>query len=1048
MASKKNKGFRGTIDRQELAGQSDLRDTRTSMEKFKDTLLTPNGSYMVGFLIIGCMWIFPMSITFVFVLGMLLFHWISKNEFTLPFRMPKTSGLLDANDPKPGTDDVPGKAAGIAFLGNERGTNKELWFSASDMKTHLLVFGSTGAGKALRNEELIHTPHGWKKNIDLKVGELISTPNGKTSEIIGIYPQGEKTLYELTFEDGRSIKVTEDHLWEIYDSVNIEEESDYVGNVMSTLEIQNKVQQNHTCFIPMTKPVDNEDVKLLLGIDKIVDLAIESLETAGSVTSLAKLCSGSASQRTEFWELFLEKLLEEDEFYQSSGTALSIGFKNQKVAKEIQFLTRSLGYFAIIENVDNDEKTYFDKDVVSILTLKKQAYLKVLNVSMTEEREECQCIKIANKDGLFITRDWLVTHNTETLISLAFNTLVQGSGFIYVDGKGDNSLWAKIFSMCRSVGREDDILVLNYMTGGRDVFGPQENKLSNTLNPFISGSAAGLTELLVGLMDDAGGDNAMWKGRAISLISGIMMALVWLRDNKGLLLDVDQIRKFLILEEIQTLSKRKDMPPHIIEAIEAYLVSLPGYNPKSPKQSETVNDQHGYLHMQFTKILGSLSDTYGYIFRTNLGEIDFFDVVVNRRILVVLLPALEKSIDELGNLGKIVVACLKSMMATGLGDKLEGLVSDVIDTKPTTAPAPYMCILDEYGYYVVKGAAVMPAQARSLGFSMVFAGQDYPAFKKNNNAEEAVSTIGNCNIKIFMKVEDPTDTFDLFKQSVGQALVSKSSGSEYDNSGLLGGYKDEKRVSTEVRDRGHLLDLKDQREGEAHIIFKSTLVRAKMFYAQPDQVKKLQLNHFLKVEPPTKKEIEDFEDSTNELIEHLKDDVFMSDLTEEFESGKDIERIKALFNYGKETGLSLEKNSAGILGVFSKITFNGLGQFKDSLEQFAEGIDEESSSMDIFAKNDDDDMSYEEHEKISPLDEDELDDDLPPFLEEDKARNSFEEIGKNMGYDDETSKRQANEVIEDMRKASEYPRSTPPDDSTSTDNILKIIQTLEDELNS
>lgn len=1043
----KKKGFKGTEKHQELEGQSDLRDTRSSLEKFKDTLLTPNGSYMMAFLILGSMWIFPMSITFVFVFGMWLFRWISKNEFILPFRMPKTSGLLDPNDPKPGTDDVPGKAAGIAFLGNERGTNKELWFSASDMKTHLLVFGSTGAGKALRMDELVHTPKGWKKNKELQVGEFVSTPDGRSCEIVGIFPQGQKSLYELIFEDGRSIKVSEDHLWEIYREVNLEEEIEYAGDVISTLEVYDRVLQNKSCYIPMTKTVDNEEVKLLSSIDKIANLTIESLETGGSVPTLGKLCNGSAVQRTEFWETLLPKLLEKEEYIQSSGTTLSIGFKNEKVAKEIQFLIRSLGYFALIEKIEEGEKTYFDEDVVAIMTIKKESYLKVVDVKKTNEREECQCIKISNKDGLFITRDWIVTHNTETLISLAFNTLVQGSGFIYVDGKGDNSLWAKIFSMCRSVGREDDILVLNYMTGGRDVFGPQENKLSNTLNPFISGSAAGLTELLVGLMDDAGGDGAMWKGRAISLISGIMMALVWLRDNKGLLLDVDQIRKFLVLEEIQTLSKRKDMPPHIIEAIESYLVSLPGYNPKSPKQSETVNDQHGYLHMQFTKILGSLSDTYGYIFRTNLGEIDFFDVVVNRRILVVLLPALEKSIDELGNLGKIVVACLKSMMATGLGDKLEGLVQDVIDTKPTNAPAPYMCILDEYGYYVVKGAAVMPAQARSLGFSMVFAGQDYPAFKKNNNAEEAVSTIGNCNIKIFMKVEDPTDTFDLFKQSVGQALVSKSSGAEYNSSGVLGGYQDEKRVSTEVRDRGHLLDLKEQREGEAHIIFKSTLVRAKMFYAQPDQVKRLQLNHFLKIEPPTKKEIEDFEDSTNELLDHLKDDIFMNDLIEDFESGKDVEKIKALFEYGTENKLSLENNSAGILGVFSKLTFNGLGQFKDSLKQFEEGLNEEEEGMNVFSKNDND-MSYEEHAQISPMDESEMDDDLPAFLEEEKTRKSFEDVNKNMGYDNEKAKEQANDVIEDMKKASEYPRSTPPEDSGSSENIMKIIQSLEDELNN
>ena len=36
---------------------------------------------------------------------------------------------------------------------------------------------------------------------------------------------------------------------------------------------------------------------------------------------------------------------------------------------------------------------------------------------------------------------------------------MQGSGFIYVDGKGDNTLFAKIFSMVRSMGREDDLLI-------------------------------------------------------------------------------------------------------------------------------------------------------------------------------------------------------------------------------------------------------------------------------------------------------------------------------------------------------------------------------------------------------------------------------------------------------------------------------------------------------------------------------------------------------------------------------------------------------------
>ena len=66
----------------------------------------------------------------------------------------------------------------------------------------------------------------------------------------------------------------------------------------------------------------------------------------------------------------------------------------------------------------------------------------------------------------------------------------------------------------------------------------------------------------------------------------------------------------------------------------------------------------------------------------------------------------------------------------GLGDSVEGEIRDIVDSRPTNAETPFLCILDEYGYYAVEGFAVVPAQARSLGFSVIFAGQDLPAFQK------------------------------------------------------------------------------------------------------------------------------------------------------------------------------------------------------------------------------------------------------------------------------------------------------------------------------
>ena len=455
---------------------------------------------------------------------------------------------------------------------------------------------------------------------------------------------------------------------------------------------------------------------------------------------------------------------------------------------------------------------------------------------------------------------------TEALVSLAFNALVQGSGFIYVDGKGDNSLYAKIFSMVRSMGREDDLLLVNFMTGARDIIGPQEKKLSNTLNPFCQGSSSMLTQLVVSLMSSSSqsSDGDMWKGRAISFVEALMRVLVYMRDRGAILLDANTIRNYFDLVRLESMvidkvfprddqesASMDNVPKVVTDPLRNYVYNLPGYNKeKKGKQVSQVLEQHGFITMQLVRTFSSLADTYGHIIRTNLAEVDFKDVVLNRRILVVLLPALEKSPDELSNLGKIIVSSLKAMMAAGLGEEVEGDYRDVIERKPTNAPTPYMCILDEYGYYAVQGFAVVPAQARSLGFSAIFAGQDLPAFQKASK-EEAASIGANTNIKICMKLEDPTETWDFFTKTAGEAYITKVDSFQTKETSISNTYMDNRSSSFEKRARIDLLDLKDQSEGEAHIFFRSKIVRAKMFYANPKSVKRLKLNLFLKVEPPS-----------------------------------------------------------------------------------------------------------------------------------------------------------------------------------------------------
>lgn len=471
--------------------------------------------------------------------------------------------------------------------------------------------------------------------------------------------------------------------------------------------------------------------------------------------------------------------------------------------------------------------------------------------------ENATCILVDSKEHLFITGDLngdrsagIVTHNTEFLLSVVYNALIHGSGFIYVDGKADSSLYGKIYSMARQMGREDDVRVINFQTGAKDIFGPQPFKMSNTVNPFAVGSAGMLTNLVVSLMSSGKGD--VWENRAISFVEALMKPLVFLRDRYGLMLDVELIRDYFDLKRLEDLTWRdEDKYPGLEEALggmRSYLTNLPTYDrAKHHKQGETAYEQHGYITMQLVRTFNSLADTYGYIMKTPLAEIDFLDVFLNRRILVVLLPALEKSSSELQNLGKIIVASIKATMAVGLGSRLEGSWAQVLDSKPTNAPSPFMCVLDEYGYYAVEGFAVVPAQARSLGFSAIFAGQDLPAFQKSSE-KEADSTLANTNTKLCGKLIC-TKTAKYFTEYSGQGTFTRASGFEADTGGG-GGFKDTNMASIEKMDRVTLDDLMKQETGRWTLWFGRKIIRVKSFYSSPSKVQTLRVNRMLRVARP------------------------------------------------------------------------------------------------------------------------------------------------------------------------------------------------------
>ena len=500
------------------------------------------------------------------------------------------------------------------------------------------------------------------------------------------------------------------------------------------------------------------------------------------------------------------------------------------------------------------------------------------------------CIRTDAPDGLFVIESYIATHNTELLLGMACQSMIWSSGFMFIDGKGTTEFHARVWSLVSRFGRQDDYRMLNFTDSGGHPDDPAGGPAvhSNTLNPFSHGSADQLMNLIVSLMSESGSAGDMWKGRAMSLVTSTMKALCEMRDAGDVLLDVQSIRDFLPLgtgvdkeclegREISDVSEVPDSAWEAIRsrggmielylralrgefseqsrlALKGFFDSLPGFSLHAalngePQEGKAV-EQHGFLSMQLTRPLGSLADDFGHIFRTPFGEVDIEDVVLRRRILVVLLPALQKAPEEMRNCGKIVVSMLKMMMGRAAGSQLEGSKMSLVDARPTRSPSPFIAILDEAGYYMVKGIDTMMAQARSLGFMIIIAGQDMAAMQAVS-PQIAETVAANARLTAAGATEDAQRTWSFLKNKFSTHTVPLASGRSA-RPGLFGSrWVERPDVSYAEQDRVRIGDLQKLREGEFYFLMESRLVKARVFHTGDNWTPWISMNKFLLIRGPT-----------------------------------------------------------------------------------------------------------------------------------------------------------------------------------------------------
>jgi hypothetical protein len=68
-------------------------------------------------------------------------------------------------------------------------------------------------GKALEENEPVLTPRGYSPIKDLVVGDTVFDGSGKPTKVTGVFPQGKREIFRVTFSDGAYSDCDEEHLW-------------------------------------------------------------------------------------------------------------------------------------------------------------------------------------------------------------------------------------------------------------------------------------------------------------------------------------------------------------------------------------------------------------------------------------------------------------------------------------------------------------------------------------------------------------------------------------------------------------------------------------------------------------------------------------------------------------------------------------------------------------------------------------------------------------------------------------------------------------------
>lgn len=384
----------------------------------------------------------------------------------------------------------------------------------------LIVVGARPSlGKAQPLDARLLTPTGFKSMGDIRVGDFVIGSDGFPTRVLGVYPQGHKEAYRVSFSDGSATQCCDEHLWHTRDrndrrfgrSGSVKNLRDIAATLYRT---DSPTALNHSIphvesvrfngakvsdlpihpyilgvilgdgsFAPMVrfnKPemsVQRKVLSLLPDSDTLnahgtndtvrIRRVVKNNQRSETAIAATKLGLGNIKSNEKFVpEIYLlaspearlellRGLLDTDGSVVPGGPSVEFASCSKKLADAVTFLAQSLG--GIARRAERDPSyTYKGKklrglrsyrvyvrlpDGVAPVSSEKHLsrwspspgagyFRRMVKSVVSVGDKECQCIQVEARDGLYVTDDFIVTHNTALALNFASNAAMGGLGVL------------------------------------------------------------------------------------------------------------------------------------------------------------------------------------------------------------------------------------------------------------------------------------------------------------------------------------------------------------------------------------------------------------------------------------------------------------------------------------------------------------------------------------------------------------------------------------------------------------------------------------------